>query len=56
MLGVVLVSFSVPWGVGAAVGPWVAVPLAAVFAPSAAAIFVHNRAVGRRERARLPVA
>lgn len=55
LLGVVLVSFSVPWGVGAAVGPWVAVPLAAVFAPSAAAIFVHNRAVGRRERVRLPV-
>lgn len=52
MLGVVLVTFSVTWGLGAAVGPWAGLPLAATFAPGAAAVFAHNRAAGRRERIR----
>lgn len=48
LLGVVLVTSSTTWGLGGAVGPWAAVPLAAAFAPGAVAIVAHNLGVVSR--------
>lgn len=48
LLGVGLVTFSATWGLGGAAGPWVALPVAAAFAPGAVAMITHNRSVARR--------